>query len=246
MHGRLVHVLAEDPELCAGLDGTRMHRARRELVAATVAVGRRRAIPDEPATSAGSGVGLLILEGLVVRRAGGDGHFGAELLGRRDVLRPWQHDGEDEGLPFTTSFVVVEPALLAILDAAFVAHLEPYPEVVGQLAGRAMARSRNLAIQTGIASYPRVDRRLHLLLWHLAERWGRVTPDGVRLALPLSHGVLADLIAVRRPSVTAGLAQLERDGLVTRAETGWILHGELPHEFDRPRADGLAPNRSWP
>src|SRR5690348_10371863 len=101
MHGRLVHVLAEDPELCAGLDGTRMHHARRELVAATVAVRPRRTIPDDAAAASQGGVGLLILEGLVVRRAGGDGRFGAELLGRRDLLRPWQHDTEEAGLPLT-------------------------------------------------------------------------------------------------------------------------------------------------
>jgi CRP-like cAMP-binding protein len=233
-----MHVLAEDPELASGLDDTRMHHARRELVADTVTVGRRKTIPDDAAQAAVGGVGLLILDGLVVRRAGGDGRFAAELLGERDLLRPW-HYGEDAGLPFTTTFVVCEPAVMAILDTTFLARLGPYPEVAGQLAGRAMARARNLAVQTGIAHYPRVDSRLHLLLWHLAERWGRVTPDGVRLGLAVSHGVLADLIAARRPSVTTGLAQLERKGLVTRVDPGWILHGEPPAEFDRPRTDDL-------
>jgi predicted GNAT family acetyltransferase len=32
-----------------------------------------------------------------------------------------------------------------------------------------------------IAHYPRIDRRLLMLMWHLADRWGRVTPNGIRI-----------------------------------------------------------------
>ncbi len=51
-----------------------------------------------------------------------------------------------------------------------------------------------------------------LLLWHLADRSGRVTPDGIHLPLRLSHDLLSDLVASRRPSVTTGLARLKREG----------------------------------
>src|SRR4051794_41871270 len=39
------------------------------------------------------GHGLLMVEGLILRRVRVGGRHAAELLGPGDVLRPWQHDG---------------------------------------------------------------------------------------------------------------------------------------------------------
>ena len=56
-----------------------------------------------------------------------------------------------------------------------------------------------------IAHLTRVDDRLLALLWCLAERWGRVVPDGVLVSLRLSHRTLAGMVGARRPSVTTAL-----------------------------------------
>jgi CRP/FNR family cyclic AMP-dependent transcriptional regulator len=82
-----------------------------------------------------------------------------------------------------------------------------------------------------IAHYPRVDTRLHTLFWHLAGRWGRMRPDGVLLPLRLTHSVLADLIAARRPTVSSALAELSRRGVLSSGEEGWHLRGEPPCEL---------------
>jgi CRP-like cAMP-binding protein len=50
-----------------------------------------------------------------------------------------------------------------------------------------------------------------------------VTPDGVRLELPLTHAVLGKLVGAHRPSVTTALGSLVDRGLVVRAEDGWVL-----------------------
>ena len=71
-----------------------------------------------------------------------------------------------------------------------------------------------------------MDERLLVLMWSLAERWGRVGPDGVRLPLALPHRTLATLVGARRPSVTTALSGLARDGLVERTPDGWLLHGD--------------------
>src|SRR6187200_3097326 len=184
------NVLVDDPDLGNGLEGARLQRAQRDLVAAAVIIEGRRWEPDEEAAAARGGIGLLILEGRLVRRVGGEGRCGAELLGPGDVLRPWQHDGEDATLPFESTFRVVERLQMAQLDLRFTARLAPYPEVVGNLVGRAMQRSRTLAVNMAIAHHTRVDRRLLMLLWHLADRWGRVTAEGIRIPLPLTHQVL--------------------------------------------------------
>ena len=135
-------------------------------------------------------------------------------------------DGEDAALAFDPSFVVVEAADLAVLDLAFGERLAPYPEVTGALVARALQRARSLAVTMAIAHQRRVDRRLLMLLWHLADRWGRVTPAGTRVSLQLTHQTLADLVAARRPAVTTALAQLEQEGLVGRGEAGWLLAPE--------------------
>jgi len=152
-------------------------------------------------------------------------------------MRPWQHDGEDVSLPFDTTFRVIDQALFALLDARFAARAAPYPEVAGALIGRAMQRSRTLVVNMAIAHYPRIDRRLLMLMWHLADRWGRVTPDGIRVPLRLTHQQLADLVASRRPSVTSGLHRLVEEGHLSRLGDDWLLHGEPPRElYDVERA----------
>lgn len=220
------NILTDDPDLGSGLDGPRLRKARRDLVAGVLTLPGPRWTPSGEAEAGRGGIGLLLLDGLLVRRVGSDGRFGAELLGPGDVLRPWDDDGEDAALHFDPSFVVVESAALARLDAAFGVLLAPYPEVTGALVGRALQRARSLAVTMAIVHQRRVDRRLLMLFWHLADRWGRVTPQGVRVPLHVTHQILADLVAVRRPAVTTALAQLAHDGLVTRSEAGWLLAPE--------------------
>jgi CRP/FNR family cyclic AMP-dependent transcriptional regulator len=227
----LCHVLLRDPDLAAGLEGRRLERAQQECLAMELVVGDGSWDPEQAeGNAARGGIGLLILDGLLVRRVGAEGRYGAELLGPGDLLRPWEHDGEDATLPFDTTFQVIERLHVAVLDIKAAARVAPYPEIVGALVGRAMQRTRHIAVNMAIAHYPRVDRRLLLLLWHLADRWGRVTADGVRIPLRLTHTLLSDLVASRRPAVTTGLAQLERKGLLSREHNIITLHGEPPGE----------------
>ena len=81
-----------------------------------------------------------------------------------------------------------------------------------------------------IVHQARVDVRLHMLLWHLAARWGRVRSDGTVLRLRLTHAVLADLVAARRPTVTTALSDLSRRGLVRSDGETWVLPGEAPSD----------------
>jgi CRP-like cAMP-binding protein len=177
------------------------------------------------------GIGLLVLEGLLIRRVGIEGRFGAELLGEGDVLRPWQTPRESPMLRLTTDWSIVAATRVAVLDSGFVEHLGRYPELAGSLVARAIARSRNLAVNMAIVHQARVDVRLHMLLWHLAGRWGRVRTDATVVPLRLTHSVLADLVAARRPTVTSALSDLARRELVRSSGDVWILSGEPPGEL---------------
>jgi len=77
---------------------------------------------------------------------------------------------------------------------------------------------------TGL-SQPRVEDRLTTLFGHLADRFGRTRPDCVYLPLPLTHSLLAELVAARRPSVTKALVALREEGVLLRDGEGWRLQG---------------------
>jgi CRP-like cAMP-binding protein len=176
-------------------------------------------------------IGLLILGGLVLRRVAIDGRFGVELLGECDVVRPWQLE-DAQTLPLQAQWVVLEPMRLVLLGGEFTQRLSEYPELAGRLFERAIRRSRRLVVNMAIIHQARVDDRLRLLFWHFAGRWGRVRGDGVLLPFRLTHTVLADLVAARRPTVTSALSDLSRRGLVRAMDDGWLLIGEPPGPID--------------
>ena len=83
---------------------------------------------------------------------------------------------------------------------------------------------QRLATTHAISHLNSVERRVCALLWHLAERWGRVTRDGIVVPLTLSHRLLGELVGARRPTVSTALAALERQGKVRRREDAtWLL-----------------------
>lgn len=185
----------------------------------------------EPTALLSAGLGLLVLDGLLIRRVGIDGRFGAELLGEGDLLRPWQGEEEPPSLPLRTGWRVLQSTRVALLDEDFARRLAAHPQISGQLIARALQRSRNLAVNMAIVHQARVDVRLHMLLWHLADRWGKVRGDGVALQLRLTHAVLAELLAARRPTVSSAFAELAGRGVVSSIDGGWLLIGEPPGEL---------------
>ena len=219
-----VHVLREDEDLGRGVAPELLDEARDRLRARELAF-RKGSLPMLPRWSR-LHVGLLILDGLIVRRVGGQGGFSAELLGPGDVLRVAPHPGEEHCPWFTTDVRGLVQGRVAILDGAFAEQAGRYPPVLATLLERAMARTHGISVALATAHYPRVERRLHVVLWQLAQRFGRVTPDGIVLRLPLTHALLADLTAARRPSVTLALQQLEGRGAVVRRDGDLVLLGE--------------------
>ena len=227
---RICQILRADTDLAEAIPAERREQAISECIAPIATLRRGRWSGTEPDMSDG-GIGLLVLDGLLVRRVGIDGRFGAELLGQGDLLRPWQGEDAPPTLVPTTGWRVLESTQVAQLDLRVARRLARYPELTGRLAGRALQRSRNLAVNMAIVHQPRVEVRLHMLLWHLAGRWGKVRGDGVFIPLRLTHTVLADLVAARRPTVSTALAELGRQRMLRVPDGGWLLAGGPPGEL---------------
>jgi CRP/FNR family cyclic AMP-dependent transcriptional regulator len=228
-----VQLLDLDPELARDLDARRAREAAHRLYARAFDLHRGRWLPDQEQLTRSRPIGLLLLQGLLVREATVDAHPSAELLGPGDVLRAWDDVEQEELLPRTIDWTALTPVRLAIIDHAFAVRAAQWPEVFAALLDRSARRAERLVVMQAIAHLTRVDDRLLALLWCLAERWGRVVPDGVLVSLRLSHRTLAAMVGARRPSVTTALGQLiARREIERRANGEWMLLGNPPEARD--------------
>jgi hypothetical protein len=176
--------------------------------------------------------GFLIADGLLSRSVEVLGRSCVELVGPGDVMRPWSWDDTGSHVKAEVGWNVLERSRLAVLDHALVRSLMPWPQLGLELFNRGTRRAHHLAVALAIAHHQRVDDRLLLTLWHLAERWGRVHRDGIVLPLPLGHQRLADLVGASRPTVTTALGELTSAGRISRRDDGdWVLHGDPPEQL---------------
>ena len=175
-------------------------------------------------------LGVLVLAGVVVVSVRVCDRVAAELVGAGDLLQLCG-GGDDDLVECDVGWRALVPSRFALLDEAFAERTRPWPQVTQALLQRTARRMRNLQMQRAIASQPRLEVRLALLLWHLAARWGRVEPGGIRLPLPLTHQLLGKLIGAERPSVSNALGRLAHAGLVTGRSDAWLLHGSIERQL---------------
>jgi CRP/FNR family transcriptional regulator, cyclic AMP receptor protein len=229
---RLVRILHEDPDLGYRLDPAEAEAAARQTVGILEDVPTG---PWKPATlSQGRCLfGGLLLDGLLVRELTVGGAVTAELLGAGDLVLP---NDADETVPFVSSqsaWTAMEPTRIAWLDGPFVVAIRRWPELGAALLERSHRRFVRVGVLQAINQMTRIDDRVLTLLWHLAERWGRVRADGVLLPLRLPHKAIAHLVGARRPSVTTAIGSLERSGRLERRSNGaWLLLGSPPNAID--------------
>jgi len=223
-----VRLLAHDPSLADGLDRREAERASEQAWARVVElpVGGAQ-LPADPGAFRGWW-GLLLLDGFVLRRVEVGRASWPELLGADDLMRPWTAASDTlSSIPAHARFDVVARTRIALLDRAFALRVAPWPEVAAALLDRAVERAHGLACRLAAGQPSRIDERVWMTLWQLADRWGTRRGDGVELAVPnLSHRVLAEMTGARRPTVSLAVRRLADAGLLThRPRHGWTLRG---------------------
>ena len=168
-----------------------------------------------------------MVDGVLAREVVLGDTISTELLGPGDIIRPWHIEGPPRLLPLAIRWNALVPVRLALLDRRLANLLARYPEINAVIVDRLSVRAQRLAITQAISQLNRVDRRLLALFWHLAERWGKVSREGIAVPLVLSHRLIGELVGARRPTVSTALAELARDGQVVRRDDGtWLLTGE--------------------
>ena len=124
-----------------------------------------------------------MLDGLLAHETVMEDTVSTHLLGQGDIVRPWQADDPGQLLRAERRWTVLAPAVVAVLDARLGSSLCRYPEVHAAIVDRLAEQMQRMAIAQAIGRLTGVDRRLLALFWHLAERWGRVAPQGVQVPL---------------------------------------------------------------
>jgi hypothetical protein len=225
-------IIDADPDLAEQLDNEQLERARREALTRVQRLSPGTWDVADALEPAIHHRGFMIVDGLLSREVEVLGRRCIELIGPGDVMRPWSWDEAGSHVRAEVGWQVLEPARLAVLDHALVTRINPWPQLGVELFNRGTRRAHHLAVALAIAHHPRVEDRLLLTLWHLAERWGRVTPNGILLPLPLGHQRLADIVGAHRPSVTTAMGALMKAERVSRRDGGdWLLHGEPPEKL---------------
>lgn len=227
-----VSVLDRDPDLGEDLQPEEFALARQQAVARVLRYPKGPWSTEQSSFNRAGALGLLITEGLLVRNVTVGDRTCAELLGPGDVTQPWLRTGRDSSIGTEVNWQVAQPLEMALLDRGFLGRVARWPELPAAVARRLMLRVHWLSFHLAVCHMRRVDDRLLMVLWHFADRWGRVTPQGIEIDIPLTHRLLALVVGARRPSVTSSVRELTQTGRIER-RTGsrWLLHGDPPAEL---------------
>jgi CRP/FNR family cyclic AMP-dependent transcriptional regulator len=231
-HGRSLElrpfafILEEDPELAEGLQPAAQRAVMQAFRAPVMFVEAPRWNPPQldPATT----YGLLLLDGLLLRRAQVGRAVASELLGSGDVLRPWQEPFTLDSVAPVIEWRVLAPARIAVLDQRVTRLIGQHPELTISFSGRLFRRARYVEFMRAISHLPKVEHRLLAMLWHLASNWGRVTRAGVLVPFRLTHQILGEMVGAQRPTVTTAMHRLHNRGEVVLTDGGYLLPGEPP------------------
>ena len=189
--------------------------------------------PEENPPLEESVADLLVLDGFLLSRVKVGPRCSAELLGGGDLFRTDDLDTHGYAtVPSERTWRILLPVRMVALEGELIAQIAAVPGAARELQHRWVERVRSLAVRLAIAQVPQLTARVHLVLWHLADRWGRRCRDGAVIPFRLTQQVVAECASAQRTSVAAALHELLERGIVERNGEGhWVLHAPPPGDF---------------
>jgi CRP-like cAMP-binding protein len=196
-------------DLLSTLDTEQLRSIERRSQVKRFSAGSPVYLPSQSADSV-----MLVAQGLVkICHLTDDGKAATlaliatgEMFGELALLDHEQRGEYCEAIDPTTIVRIPRETLKALMRRDLEVTLR-ITKMVGLRRQRVERRLRNLLFT------PTQERLTHLLL-DLAEQFGVVGDDGIRLRLRLSHQEIANLIGATRETVTIMLGKLKRAGLV--------------------------------
>jgi hypothetical protein len=108
------------------------------------------------------------------------------------------------------------PSRLTVIDACARDRLLADPATARSLLEQIADTLAQEQEALGNFAHTRHVERVRRKLLQLAESYGHVVQDGIRIDFPVSHILLAEMIGSSRETVTRSLDELQRDGFVAR------------------------------
>jgi hypothetical protein len=236
-----VSVVGQAPELASHLGHAQAAGARVRARAPAISLAKGEFSPMEEFPRRPGTLGMLVVDGVLLRGVSVTDRPSVEVMGPGDVVRPF--DGEFD--PYAMVSVTVRwwalmPARVALLDAAFLRAMSDYPGVIAELAGRLWRRSTAGSLRLAMVQEHCLATRLHFLLWQLAHRFGHAEAEGTVLPVPLCHALLSWLVGARRPAVSRAVNELERVELLARRADGtwWVGRPTAAEVVELPLIEG--------
>jgi hypothetical protein len=211
-----VRLLDVEPDLVIGVSTDDFAALRRSLIvpAVSIPVGRWTG-----QASIAQAVSILVVRGMLICDDSSSlGIPAVQLFGPGDLIdaRLLTKGG--------TELEALTPAQVAVLDDRMLLAARRCPELALGLTRRLFDGQHERHVAASIRGLAHTEDRIFSYLWHVASRWGRVTPAGLALTLPVTHDQLGRLIAARRPTVSLALAALNQRGALTKLDDGrWLI-----------------------
>jgi hypothetical protein len=226
MKPAVVQLLKVDPDLGEHMPAEAREHAVESIRARVFRVPKG---PWQPPEIDHGATGLLLLEGLMVRRLQLGPVSSSEVVGPSDIIRPWETELIPSLLQSTADWRVLHDARVALLDGRVTALIGRWPELSAAITGRMLRRTRSLAFMMAAQHFVRVEDRLLAALWHLAGMWGKVTPEGTVVPFRLTHEMLGNIIGAKRPTTTTAVRSLvSRGRMIRNGDRFYVLRGEPP------------------
>jgi CRP-like cAMP-binding protein len=216
-----VSVLRVWPHIVERIDPAERTAAERALV---VPLLKARDGDLSAALAACDAFGFVLVDGIVLIETTRATVRALEFLGPGDVLAWPVSPTQQRELRGVSRPLAFGQVSLAVLDRRFQLVAARRPRVAEFLHDQMAEQSHRASVHLALLHLTRAEDRVLALFTDLADRFGRVTPDGIRIGLPLTHDLIGRLTACRRPTVSLALRLLQDQGLLTRlADKSWQL-----------------------
>jgi CRP/FNR family cyclic AMP-dependent transcriptional regulator len=173
---------------------------------------------------AGDAFAFVVVDGTVLKETTLATVSALELLGPGDVLAPPASEDRQAELRAVTRYVALGDVLIAALGLRFQRVAARWPQVSDALRAQMAEQTHRASVHLASLHLSRAEDRILALFGELGDRFGRVSPDGILIRLPLSHELIGRLTGSRRPTASLALQHLHGQGLLTRlADKSWKL-----------------------
>jgi CRP/FNR family transcriptional regulator, cyclic AMP receptor protein len=218
-----IDLVAAWPEMAASVPPADLRLARRALIARVVTVEDADLFEVIGAGARGA-FAVVIIDGVVLKVTTFAGRSALELFGPGDLLAPPLTAARQVESPAVSRYVAHREASVAVLDDRFRQAARRWPGLADCVRDRLGRQTHRASAHLAILHLPRVEDRIVALFADLAERFGRVTADGMVIELALTHQLIGDLVGSRRPTVSLALQTLADSGALNRLDANrWNL-----------------------